>query len=296
MDTSPAFVRFNQPSFPYLRAHRDRFSDSSSSVHSALLSFSRMVLPNIAFDTLMFGLLLLTATLDSVLPITHGVLSLLVVGGATYWAAQELSDSLLRRVGWTQESLSTSVALCVGGFLYFWLRNSSDLALLALSIGLMMSALMVAISILAAIGNAFKEGKVTSIAGWVATVISALALGIAAGVLALVLGLSAVSLLKLKIGSIAIAFALWKLREKVAPPSVNPHFQGINAQTSAPAPLTPTRVALFPQRGTLLDRLFPLLVLGFLLGALTNNSAKLSLPGSPAVASDVSAPESGEAR
>ncbi len=251
-----------------------------------------MVLPNIAFDALMFGLLLLAAGLDSAFPVTHGVLSLLIVGGATYWAAQELSDSLLRRVGWTQESLATSVALCAAGFLYFALRNSSDLALLALSIGLMMGALMVAISVLAAFGSAFKEGKITPFLGWIITFVSALALGIAAGVLALVLGLSSLNILPLKIGGIVVALILWKLREKVAPPSVNPHFQEIAAQNVAPATLTATRVALFPQRGTLLDRLFPLLVLGFLLGALTNNRAQLTLPSSPAVA----ASETGEAR
>ncbi|WP_157947503.1 hypothetical protein [Abditibacterium utsteinense] len=254
-----------------------------------------MVLPNIAFDALMFGLLLLAAGLDSVFPTTHGILSLLIVGGTTYWAAQELSDSLLRRVGWTQESLATSVALCAGGFLYFWLRNTSDFALLALSIGLMMGALMVAISVLAAIGSALKEGKITPLFGWVATGVSALALGIAAGVLALVLGLSFTAALPLKLGGIALALVLWKLREKVAPPSVNPHFQEVSAQNVAPALQVAPRVALFPQRGTLLDRLFPLLVLGFLLGALTNNRAQLSLPGSPAVA-DTSASESGEAR
>lgn len=244
----------------------------------------------------MFGLLLLAAALDSAFPVTHGVLSLLIVGGATYWAAQELADSLLRRAGWTQESLATSVALCTGGFLYFWLRNSSDLALLALSIGLMMGALMMAISVLAAFSGALKEGKATPLGGWAATVISALALGIAAGILALALGRSSTALLPLKIGGIALAFVLWKLREKVAPPSVNPHFQEISAQALVPAPLAATRVALFPQRGTLLDRLFPLLVLGFLLGALTNNRTQLSMPGSPAVASDVSASEGAEAR
>ncbi len=259
---------------------------------AALLSFSRMVLPNIAFDALMFGLLLLAAALDSAFPITHGVLSLFIVGGATYWAAQELSDLLVRRAGWTQESLATSVALCAGGFLYFWGRNSSDLALLALSIGLMMSALMVAISILAAVGGAIKEGKATPFIGWIATSLAALALGITAGVLALALGQVPLALLPLKLGGIALAFGVWKLREKLAPPAVNPHFHEVNAQPTAPAALGGPRVALFPQRGTLLDRLFPLLVLGFLLGALTNSRARLTLSDSPAVA----ASESGEAR
>lgn len=269
-----------------------------------------MVLPNFAFDALMFGLLLLAAALDSAFPISHGVLSLLVVGGATYWAAQELSDMLLRRAGWTQESLATSVALCVGGFLYFLLRNSSDLALLALSIGLMMGALMFSISVLAALGAAFKEGKAAPVAGWIATVIASLALGIAAGVLALSLGSSSLALMPIKIGGILLALVLWKLREKITPPSLNPHFHEVAPTTtgaaSAPmaAPLVTPRVALFPQHGTLLDRLFPLLVLGFLLAVLTNKDARLPFPGVPAVASDgvgdglgeVAPSENGEAR
>lgn len=251
-----------------------------------------MVLPNLAFDALMFGLLLLAAAIDSVLPITHGAATLLIVGGATYWAAQELSDALLRRVGWTQESLATSVALCSGGFLYYWYRNSSDLSLLALSIGLMMGALMVAISILAAASATVKEGSAVPIAGWFATVGSALALGVTGGVLAIVLGLYSSSALPLKIGGILAAYVLWKLREKMAPPSVNPHYQEMTAQSAAPAAalLTP-RVALFPQRGTLLDRLFPLLVLGILLSALTKTSTQL-----PTSSSAVAASENGEAQ
>ena len=88
-----------------------------------------MILPNLAFDALLFGALLLAAAIDSAFPFTHGAVSLLVVGGATYWAAQELYEWLLRRVGWSQESLATSLSLCTAGFLYFWLRNQSDLAL-----------------------------------------------------------------------------------------------------------------------------------------------------------------------
>lgn len=266
-----------------------------------------MVFPNLAFDALLFGLLLLAAALDSAFPITHGALSLLVVGGATYWAAQELSDALLRRAGWTQESLATSVALCAGGFLYFLLRNSSDLSLLVLSIGLMMGALMVSISVLASLGAAAKEGSPAPVLGWFATVIAALALGIAGGVLALVLGVDSLALLPLKAGGIGGALVLWKLRESLAPPSPNPHWQELSASNSAApratplaTPLAATRAAPFPQRGTLFDRLFPLLVLGFLLAAFANNSARLGLPGVPAIASglnqNVASSENGEAR
>lgn len=266
-----------------------------------------MVLPNLAFDALMFGLLLLAAAIDGAFPVTHGAVSLLIVGGATYWAAQELSDLLLRRIGWTQESLSTSVALCVGGFLYFWGRNSSDFSLLALSIGLMMGSLMVSISVLASIGGAFKEGRATPLLGWAATFVCALALGLTAGVLALVLGVASPALLPLKAGGIALALALWKLREKVAPPSVNPHFQEAAAQSVAPTAAPSGRVALFPQRGTLLDRLFPLLVTGVLLMTVARNQAHLAFPDSTsASATDAAAPgtaprevapsENGEAR
>ena len=78
-----------------------------------------MILPNLAFDALLFGALLLAAAIDSAFPVTHGAASLLVVGGATYWAAQELSEWILRRIGWSQESLATSLALCTGGLHLF---------------------------------------------------------------------------------------------------------------------------------------------------------------------------------
>jgi hypothetical protein len=254
-----------------------------------------MILPNATFDALMFGLLLLAAAHRQRVsnytrrgePAHRGRRDLL--GGAgterLCWCAAS---------GWTQEALATSVALCVGGFLYFVLRNSSDLALLALSIGLMMGALMAAISIMSAVHSTFKEGSGTPLIGWVVTTVSALALGVTAGITAIVLGQASNSLLPLKIGGIVAAFVLWKLREKMAPPEVNPHFQEMTAQSSAPvpAPLTALRVALFPQRGTLLDRLFPLLVTGILLLAVVKNGAQVSLPaGAPVAAS-----EEGEAR
>ncbi|HEX9996458.1 MAG TPA: hypothetical protein VGB45_04885 [Abditibacterium sp.] len=259
-----------------------------------------MVLPNLAFDALMFGLLLLAAGLDSVFPILHGTASLLIVGGATYWAAQELSDALLRRAGWTQESLATSLALCSGGFLYYLARNDSDLALLGLSVGLMMGALMVAISVMAALGAAFKEGRVTPLLGWLITAVASLALGLAAGFSAILLGLDSPSLLPLKIGAIFGALVLWKLREKLAPPELNPHASvsyapeeiAANSQSAAPAPVYAPRVALFPKRGTLLDRLFPLIVLGTILCSVAQRDANISLPANAPVAVS----ETGEAQ
>jgi hypothetical protein len=249
-----------------------------------------MVVPNLVFDAILFGLLIAGAAVDSAFPILHGIVSLLVIGGATYWAAQEMSDVLLRRAGWTQESLATSVALSVGGFIYFWWRNQSDLVLLVLSIGLMMASLMVTISILGAIGSAFREGQPTPVTGWVATLGGSVILGTLAGVAALVLGTpTGGESLTVKMAAVGLALVLWKARERTSPPAANPHYQNIEAQKSVGvAPTLPQgRVAIFPQHGTLLDRLLCVLVLGvfaLVLAQRTVSSDQLStIP--PAVAS-----------
>ena len=240
-----------------------------------------MILPNLAFDALLFGALLLAAALDSAFPFTHAAISLLVVGGATYWAAQELSEWLLRRAGWSQESLATSLSLCTAGFIYFWVRNQSDLALLVLSIGLMMGSLMLAISILGAFSGTFRQGKATPLFGWLATALLSLALGGAVGLAILVLGQSGMATLPLKIGGLIGALVLWKLREKLAPPSVNTHYVAPGAQDVAPQT---ERLALFPQRGTLLDRLVPVLILGIIALVAARGTFSLNLPATPAIA------------
>ena len=242
-----------------------------------------MILPNLAFDALLFGLLLVAAAIDSAFPITHGAASLLVVGGATYWAAQELAEWLLRRIGWSQESLATSLSLCTAGFIYFWLRNQSDFALLALSIGLMMGSLMLAISILAAFSATFREGRATPLVGWLATSLLSIGLGVAVGFAVLALGRAGIAGLPLKIGGIAAALVLWKLREMLAPPAVNAHYTQPGAQEIAPP--QNERVALFPQRGTLLDRLVPVLILGVIAIVAMRGAILLDLPTTPAVAS-----------
>ena len=244
-----------------------------------------MILPNIAFDLLLFGLLLAGAAVDSAFPITHGVASLLVVGGATYWAAQEISEWVLRRIGWTQEPLATSAALCAGGFLYFLLRNQSDFALLALSIGLMMGALMLSISIIAAFGSVLREGRFAAISGWIFTAGLGACLGVTAGVLALILGASGTANLGAKIAAIVGALVIWKLREKLSPPEANPHFTTKNAQSVAPAVAAPhARVALFPQRGTLLDRFVPLLILGAIFSFAARDLLPVAPPATPVIA------------
>ena len=241
-----------------------------------------MILPNLAFDALLFGLLLLAAAIDSAFPVTHGAATLLVAGGATYWAAQELSEWLLRRVGWSQESLLTSVSLCVAGFVYFWFRNQSDLALLVLSIGLMMGSLMLAISVLAAGGAILREGRGTALVGWLAGAILSAVLGLAVGFVILVLGQGGMASLPLKASGLAGALVLWKLRESLAPPAVNAHYTPSVSQELA-APAAP-RVALFPQRGTLLDRLVPILILGLICLVAARGLISLNMPATPAIA------------
>ena len=241
-----------------------------------------MILSNLAFDALLFGALLVAAAVDSAFPVTHGAATLLVVGGATYWAAQELAEWLVRRVGWSQESLATSLALCTAGFLYFWLRNQSDLALLVLSIGLMMGSLMLAISILAAFSGTFREGRATPLVGWLSTAILSLVLGVAVGFVVLVLGQSGMANLPIKIGGIVGALVLWKLRESLAPPAINAHYTQPGAQEIAPP--QEQRVALFPQRGTLLDRLVPVLILGLIALVAARGTISLDLPTTPAIA------------
>ena len=257
-------------------------SSSSGSDAPPCYPYWLMVLPNPAFDALMWGLLLVAALVDGTFPQSHGFASLLVLVGATYWAAQELGEFLTRRVGWSQESLATSLAPCAALFIYFIGRNSSDFSLLLLSIALMMGSLMVTISLLAAISMLVREGRSVGITGWIATSILSLCLGVAAGVAAILLGQDQISLI-LKIGALVGAFALWKTREMLSPPPINPH-AALSVENGAAS--APVRPALFPQRGTLLDRLIPVALLGVLLAfAVMRGTFSLGGLNQPAVAS-----------
>lgn len=261
-----------------------------------------MVVPDLIFDALVFGVLLLALLLDNVFPFSpllHGAASLLAVGTAAYFAAQEMSDVLNRR-GWpSQESLSTSLALSVAGFIYYFWRNDSDTALLALSIVLMMTALMILISVLTAFAEAWSEGKTKPIAGLFATIAASLGLGALSGLLIFLLSSSAS--LGAKTIIVAVGAVLWKLRETLRPPARNTLTEGAMTEgamaqsapdagsgasqaTSAADASEPAlqaasggavathntslpRRALMPQRGTLLDRFLPVLVLSALLFA-----------------------------
>ena len=243
-----------------------------------------------AFDALMWGLLLVAALVDGAVPATHGFISLAVVVGATYWAAQELGEFVTRRLGWSQESLATSLATCSAIFVYFVARNSTDFALLVLSIALMMGSLMVTISLLSALGLLIREGRTIGILGWFITSFMSLFLGVAAGVAAIMLGLSN-QFLPQKIGILLGALVLWKVRELISPPPANPHAALASGNEVATAPVRP---ALFPQRGTLLDRLIPLTILGVILALGARGTLSLNALNPPAVASQNSVATQGK--
>ena len=154
--------------------------------------------------------------------------------------------------------------------------------MLALSIGLMMGSLMLAISIIGALSATFREGKATPIVGWLTTFLLSEMLGVAVGFAVLVLGQSGMAALPLKLGGIVGAFVLWKLRESFAPPAINAHY--VQPGTQEIAPPQEQRVAISPQRGTLLDRLVPVLVLGIIALFAARGKFSLNLPTTPAIA------------
>lgn len=228
-----------------------------------------MVVSNLIFDVIFFGVLLLTALVDGALPQTLGMATLIAIGCAVYVSTQEWCDFLWHRRQWTQEALSSAVALSALGFIYFWWNNQSDFVLLILSIGLMMASLMLAIALLAAFGTAIKEQSAHPISGLLLTVIGAAVFGISGGVLTLFLGSSATLLSQVLV--IGLGFLVWKVRETVRSPEKNIHASGeapfenisgteLNLPTSHAF-----RWALIPRRGTLLDRFVPVLFFGVLL-------------------------------
>jgi hypothetical protein len=269
-----------------------------------------MIVSNLLFDVIVFGVLLIVALADGKFPQLAGAASVIAVLAATYLAAQEWSDALQRRRAWTQEALSTAVALSVLGFIYFWWRNESDLVLLLLSIGLMMASLMIAIATIAAAGSAIKEISFAPLGGWLLTFVGACSLGVMGGVLALFLG--GASTLFAKVLTLGVALFLWKAREAISPPAPNTPQDPVSldemskaaanqtatvaAQGTAGRPIVKrleaeagdARWFLLPQRGTLLDRFVPVLVLGALLfvAAQQVKSFDLWTPTPPAVAAN----------
>jgi hypothetical protein len=258
-----------------------------------------MVVPDLIFDVVLFGVLLLAVLLDNVFPQQlHGAASLLAIGTATYVAAQEMCDELARRKWWTQESLATALSLSTAGFIYYWWRNDSDISLLGLSIGLMMAALMVMISVIGAGSATLGNKSIHPLLGLAATATGALCLGLLSGLLIFVLtsdvGQSSILIKAVILG---VGAVLWKLRENLRPPMRNEVPLGVatmgnpawpmptaegssSSRSSAASPLASEdsgaapravaahpggRWALMPQRGTLLDRFLPILIMGAVL-------------------------------
>ena len=269
-----------------------------------------MVLSNWLFDLIVFGVLLAATLLDAFVPalaardsMLSGAATLLAVGAATYLAAQEISDALKRRSLWTQEAVATATALSVLGFLYFK-RNDSDLALLALSIVLMMASLMLAIAFIACLGETIREGSFHPPLGLLATIGGATILGALAGFFTLSDSLPA------KVTLLVIGFAVWKLRENMRPPERSAALlemekaaarneqkaalrtlSGARRPDSSVAPAAEAvRRALIAQRGTLLDRLWPVLVLGALVLVITHKDSLWSSPTAAAAGTESTLP------
>lgn len=260
-----------------------------------------MIVRDSVFDLLLFGVLALALALDLFFGAhLHGVATVLAVGLATYLAAQELSRGLARRSWWTQESLATSVALSVAGFLYYWRGNQADVILVALSLGFMMTSLMLLIAAVAAVGAALHGKGAQPLVGWLATFAGALALGVAAGLLILVLTSDLPYVLRF--GLLAIGFAAAKMREvskSRATVSAQPNLRQSSTRTTdaeqtahMEAALNTGGWSLRPERGTLLDRFVPILLLGALAFAfLLQTHRNSAWPAAPAQASDASVPD-----
>ncbi len=225
-----------------------------------------MIVRDSVFDVLLFGVLALALALDLFFASQlHGAATLLAVGLATYFAAQELSRGLSRRKIWTQESLATSVALSATGFFYYWSRNDADIILVALSLAFMMTSLMLLIAVVAAIGAASHGRSAQPVLGLIATFFLSLFLGMATG--ALVLALSSGLPLALRLGLVVVGAVAWKMREMA---------RRKKAPESAPSSTRSNDLAaqnrlenvhaggwtLRPERGTWLDRFAPILLLG----------------------------------
>jgi hypothetical protein len=221
-----------------------------------------MLVSNWLLDGVMFGALLLAIVIDAFVPATHGVITLLVVAAITYFTAEDSSHGLHQRGLWSQDSLSTSLAVSMAGFIYYWWRNDSDAVATALHIGLMMSSLMLLIGVVAALGACITHRSVLPLIGLLATFVISLMLGVLAGLLVYLLT-SNISL-PLKLAVVLIGAVFWKVRESVHRPIVNDPLPLVPPTPSTPAGETvpPAMRSLVPQHGSVLDRFLPSLLLG----------------------------------
>ena len=231
-----------------------------------------MIISSVLFDIVFFGGLLIAVILDALLPQLAGAATLIALAAAVYVGAGELSHRLHKQEVWTQEALSSGLALSVLFFVYWWWRNNSDLSLLALSIVLMMTALMLTIAIISCANAIWTQKSGAPLGGFAITAIGGLLLGALAAPLALAFPVA------FKIGAIVIGGVIWKARERLNPPEEMPNEEEIAA-------VLKERWMLLPRGGRSLDRLLPVLVFGILLMFAARQMGQSSpLPGTPSIA------------
>lgn len=210
-----------------------------------------MIISSGLFDLILFGGLLIAVGLDAAIPSWSGAATLIVVAAAIYVASTELSHRLEQHKQWTQEALSSGLALSSLFFIYWWWANHSDLALLALSIILMMTALMLTIAIISCVNAMWNQKSAAPFGGFCITATGGIILGMLAGPLALPIGVT------YKVVAIVIGGVIWKAREHLSPA------QEEDAKTESIT--TSERWMLLPKGGRSLDRLLPVLIFGVLL-------------------------------
>ena len=207
-----------------------------------------MIISSALFDLILFGGLLVAVGIDAAMPGWAGAVTLIAVAAALYVASTELSNRLAHRKQWTQEALSSGLALSSLFFIYWWWANRSDLALLALSIVLMMTALMLTISVISCVNAMWSQKSGAPLAGFAMTALGGIVLGALAG--PLTLGIGAIY----KVVAIVIGGVIWKARESFSPAQ--------EEETKLESEETSERWMLLPKGGRSLDRLIPVLVFG----------------------------------
>lgn len=233
-----------------------------------------MIISSLLFDVVLFGALLIAVVVDAVLPGLAGAVTLVVVAAAVYVAAGEFAGFLGKRENWTQEALSTGMALSALFFIYWWWRNPSDLSLLTLSIILMMTALMLTIAIISCINAMWNQKSAMPLAGFALTAMGGIILGILAGPLTLAFAAT------YKVLAIIIGLVIWKARERIKPPP------GKDVLAETPETLAGERWVLLPSHGTLLGRLLPVIMVGALLMVAAHQwGQSAALPVTPSLAS-----------
>jgi hypothetical protein len=210
-----------------------------------------MIISSALFDLILFGGLLIAAGIDAAMPGWAGAATLLAVAAALYVASTELSHRLGQNKQWTQEALSSGLALSALFFIYWWWANHSDLALLTLSIVLMMTALMLTIAIISCVNAMWNQKSAAPLAGFLMTAIGGIVLGALAGPLTLGFGVM------YKVIAIVIGGVIWKARERLSPAQ--------EEEVKVESDEAGERWVLLPKGGRSLDRLVPVLVFGVFL-------------------------------